>query len=325
MAKTKDENKIYWRDRLVFAALCFLRDSDGSASLSDVVKHLENNVVDKANIPQSEFENHDSAGRVKWNWGFQIQAVKYVTAGFLRRAKGVWSITPLGLKKLAEGNASIARGARESYSNRPRKEKAAQADVSEKRKQAESDGEDSESEDENAVSVGFSLEAHHDTANKSISGYIESMSPFELQDLVAALFRGMGYYVHPSMVSQKNVADGGIDVIAYQHNDPLGAKTPRIKAQVKHRKDSKAGEPELQNLLGAMTGAGDIGVFISTGGFARGCHKFVKQKDRQMELVNMSRFIELWRDNYDKLSDDDKSLLPLQPVFFLDEERAKRS
>lgn len=40
----------------------------------------------------------------------------------------------------------------------------------------------------------------------------------------------MGYYIQSVAPRGK---DGGIDIVAY--TDPLGAKIPRIKVQVKHK------------------------------------------------------------------------------------------
>lgn len=310
MAKKK-RDEVYWADRLMCDALRFLRDSDGKASVRDVRVHILHN----SDIPEKR-KQPGARGRPLWESGMEFHSIRYVRAGFLRKEKGVWHITPLGLSRFNNksiSDAGIGEEARVSLqpatpSNQPPLP-------------AVEDADDLGDGDDVASTVSDSLDEYHATANASISEHIESIDPFEFQNLVAALFRGMGYYVRE--VSPQNTPDGGIDVIAYQGGDVLGAKTPRIKAQVK-RQQSKTGKPELQKLLGAMTD-GDIGVFVSTGGFARGCGEFAKQQNRQLELIDMPRFIELWRDNYDKLSDEDKSLLPLQPIYFLDEERVKRS
>lgn len=296
---------------LVCHTLRFLRDSDGSASVVDIRAHLEEK---HGNDIPSEYRVRNDNGIGKW-WGWmRWWAESYEYAGFLRRSKSVWNITQAGLDILEKDDKAImdaAEFANKAHRQR-QKEKAAQAE-----KAAQTTPEDAS----NANEPEGNVSDYHDYAYKGISEHIQSMDPFVFQLLIAALLRGMGYYVRE--VSPRNTADGGIDIIAYQGGDAIGAKTPRVKVQVKRQK-STIGEPELRELLGVMTD-GDVGVFISTGGFTRGCRDFAKQQPRQLELIHMSRFIELWRDNYDKLSDEDKSLLPLQPIYFLDEERVKRS
>ena len=311
--KRKENVGANWRNRLVCAALHFLQESGGSAHVSDVVAHLERH--HKSDIPAQEKE-----GSLEWRLGMQLDAVRFVTAGFLRRSKGVWSITPLGVKELARGNDSITRKAYDAYAEYMRQKKESKVkreEASAGAKRAKKD-ESPEGEDEGESP---SLEDFYAFSVNSITRHIENMDAFMFQNLVAALFSGMGYYVRE--VSQQNTADGGIDVIAYQGGDLLGAKTPRVRAQVK-RQEGKTGRPDLQKLIGAMT-PGDVGVFVSTGGFSSSGRDYAKQHQSQMELIDMPRFIELWISNYGALSDEDKSLLPLQPVFFLDEERAKRS
>ncbi len=303
--------KLHWTWLAICAVLRFLRDSDGSASSAEVMAHIEDN-----KIPEEK-----DAGRpdfAKW-WKGRVGDVAYnlVLAGLLRREKGVWSITPLGEKTLESGEDAIVKDAKAAW-------KKYVDTLEEKQKEAGVHNPDANG-DENGSSLpvdGDRMEGLHTSANEGITCHIKKMGPFAVQDLVAALLRGMGYYVHKSQVSQPNAADGGIDVVAYQGGDSFGAKTPRIKVQVKHGK--QVGENALRDILSRIKD-GEAGLLVSTGGFAGGCRKFARNEHRQLELIDMPRFIELWRDNYDKLSDEDKSLLPLQPIYFLDEGRAKRA
>ena len=56
------------------------------------------------------------------------------------------------------------------------------------------------------------------------------MDPYEFQELVADLFKAMGYYA--SWVAPPG-KDGGLDIVAYP--DPLRTRPPRIKVQVKRQ------------------------------------------------------------------------------------------
>jgi len=69
-------------------------------------------------------------------------------------------------------------------------------------------------------------------ANSEIEDFVRRRGPYEFQDLVAALLRGMGY--HTPFIAPKG-RDGGIDIEAY--SDPLGTVAPRIIVQVKQQKD----------------------------------------------------------------------------------------
>ena len=313
---SKKQTALHWKYLLVCDALRFLRDSGGNASIGEVLKHIE----PSAYIPDKARERTLSDGRKKWATHFHFASTPFVSAGFLLKNKGVLTITPLGEKELAKKkDGDMTQKALSAYRGYLQDKAAANKPLLEQGAEESEESEESDSGDD--LSGDNLLNEYHSDAYGRVSRFIESMEPFAFQNLVAALFRGMGYYVRE--VSPPNAQDGGIDVLAYQGNDALGVKTPRIKAQVK-RQQKKTGKPELQKLLGTMHDD-DVGVFISTGGFASGCRELARHERRQLELIDMPRFIELWRDNYDKLNDEDQSLLPLQPIYFLDEERAKRS
>jgi restriction system protein len=114
--------------------------------------------------------------------------------------------------------------------------------------------------------VGRSLifEAADAQARQEIQGYIAALGPYEMQDLVAALLRGMGY--HTPFIAPKG-PDGGTDIIAYQ--DPLGTTRPHIRVQVKHRQNSngKVTRAEIAELRGGIKPDREVGLFVSTAGF----------------------------------------------------------
>ena len=100
-------------------------------------------------------------------------------------------------------------------------------------------------------------------ADDGLRARINSLNPYEFQDVVAALLRGMGYYTPFTAPRGK---DGGIDVEAYR--DPLGTQSPRIKVQVKHRPASPIGVQDVRQLMGLLQKEGDVGIFVSSGGFS---------------------------------------------------------
>jgi restriction system protein len=137
------------------------------------------------------------------------------------------------------------------------------------------------------------------------------MNPYDLQKLVAALLRAMGYHV--SWIAPPG-PDKGIDILA--HSDPLGTSTPRIKVQVKRRAD-KISVDGLRSFM-AMLGEQDVGIFVSTGGFTGDAESEARTKEtRKLTLVDLEKLVELWVQHYDKVAESDRLLLPLKPVYYL--------
>jgi restriction system protein len=137
------------------------------------------------------------------------------------------------------------------------------------------------------------------------------MNPYDFQDLVASLIRGMGYYV--SWISPPG-KDGGIDILAW--GDPLGTRPPRIKVQVKRRADATNVEG-LRSFMSLLSDD-DVGIFVSTGGFTKDAQDTARaQERRKITLVDSERFFDLWVEYYGKLEDSARRKLPIQPIYFL--------
>ena len=294
--------KTEWLSKLAFVALEVLRDNDGQMSLSDLLIEVEN----RGNVPDNQ-KGTNQAGGVIWKNRVQFRCDHFVKAGFLRKGGGVWYLTAKGEEILSKGEPVVTQEAKKSFDEWTRRRK-------EEKKISESNllqDDDDASDDD----VSISITDYQSVALSAIQEYIRGMEAYEFQDLCAALLRGMNYYVRD--VSPPG-ADGGIDILAY--TDPLGGKLPRIKVQVKHTAETKTGEPALRELAGLLT-EGDIGVFVSFAGFAKGCRNFARNTNKHIELIDLPHFIKLWQKHYGNLSEEDKSLLPLQPIYFLDKTR----
>ena len=157
----------------------------------------------------------------------------------------------------------------------------------------------------------MSLDLLESDAREGIKRFIISKSPYEFQDLVAALLRAMGYYT--PFIAPKG-KDGGIDIIAYL--DPLGAQTPRIKVQVKHKPDTAIGASEVRALSGVLK-TGDIALFVTSGTYSTDARNAATGNDKFIRLIDGDDFIEMWQEYYAKMTDEDKNLLPLRRIAFL--------
>ncbi len=155
------------------------------------------------------------------------------------------------------------------------------------------------------------FEEAEETAWEEIEQYVQAINPYDLQKLVAALLRAMGYHI--SWIAPPG-PDKGIDILA--HNDPLGTSTPRIKVQVKRRAD-RIRVDDLRSFM-AILGEQNVGIFVSTGGFTSDAESEARTKEtRKLTLVNLEKLVELWIEHYDKIAESDKLLLPLKPVYYL--------
>lgn len=256
-------------------------------------------------VPPTPFELADypnNPGTRRYEKLVRFHTIAAVKAGWIYKASGTWTLTPIGKSALQTYSdpEDLMREADRLY----RVWKKAQPEPLPL--------EPTEALVEDEPSPAASLEDAEDAARGQIQGYLEKMPPYVFQDVVAGLLRAMGYVV--VWVAPPG-PDGGFDVVA--QTDPLGARGPRIKAQVKQRPDSRVSPSDLRSFL-ATLGEQDVGIYISTGGFTKETEfEARRQEKRRVTLVDLARFIELWVAHYSQLSEPDRQLLPLKPVYFL--------
>jgi restriction system protein len=105
-----------------------------------------------------------------------------------------------------------------------------------------------------------------------------------------------------------------MDVLAW--TDPLGTRPPRIKTQVKRRRDNISVD-ELRSFM-ALLGEDDVGLFVTTGGFTKDAQDEARtQEKRKITLIDRQRLVELWIEYMDRIGEDTRQLLPLKPIYFL--------
>jgi restriction system protein len=220
-----------------------------------------------------------------------------VRAGWLTKDRGNWSLTDEGRKAYdrfgdpEEFAKEADRLYRKWYREQPEEQ------------EAEVEGD--------TPGAATTLEEAEESAWSEIEEHLTKMNPYDFQNLVAGLLRAMGYHV--SWVSPPG-PDKGIDVIA--HTDPLGITGPRIKVQVKRRAD-KTTIDGIRSLL-ALLGEGDVGLFVSTGGFTRDAEEEARrQENRRMMLVDLKRLFDLWVEHYHDVPEEYRRLLSLKPIYFL--------
>jgi restriction system protein len=281
--------------KVIYAALKIVKDNGGELSGREVVSQVEQQV----DLDDWAKERYEKSGYIRWQSILHFYTIDCTKAGFMVKKKGVWYLTPEGEKALELGEVKLLQTAQEAYREWKSKQPSPSNDQS-----------DDESEDQ----VRFQEVTVDEIEQQAIEGlkqHIFAQNPYEFQDLAAALLRGMGYYT-PFVAPRGK--DGRVDVIAYR--DPLGTTSPRIQVQIKHR-ESSASVQEIRQLMGLLQKDGDIGIFISSGGFTSDAKTTARSSHVHVELIDLLRFINLWQEFYHKLTDEDKNRMPLIPIYFL--------
>ena len=236
---------------------------------------------------------------IRWTNSFQFYSIDYQKAGFIVKKNGSWYLTPEGEKVLKKSPKEVMNLARAAYKEW---KKTQVVEIP-----TEEEPNDETAEKDNSMS----LDLMESNAREGIKKYIISKGPYEFQELVAALLRAMGY--HTPFIAPKG-KDGGIDIIAYL--DPLGAQTPRIKVQVKHKPDTAIGPADVRALSGVLK-AGDIALFVTSGTYTADARNAATTNDKFIRLIDGELFIDMWQEYYDKMTDEDKNRLPLKRIAFL--------
>jgi len=145
-------------------------------------------------------------------------------------------------------------------------------------------------------------------SHELIKDKIAGLNPEEMEELVAAILRAMGF---KAKVSPKG-PDRGVDVIASP--DGLGLTQPRIKAEVKHRNGSM-GAPAIRGFIGALR-EGDSGLFISTGGFTREARYEADRSTFPLTLVDLDDLADLIVSHYESFDLEGRALVPLVRIYW---------
>lgn len=145
-------------------------------------------------------------------------------------------------------------------------------------------------------------------SHELIKDKLASLLPEDMEEMVAAILRAMGY---KAKVSPKG-PDRGVDVIASR--DGLGLTQPRIKAEVKHR-DGAMGAPAIRGFIGTLR-EGDSGLFVSTGGFSKEARYEADRSTFPLTLVDMDDLANLITAHYESFDLEGRAMLPLIRVFW---------
>ena len=296
MAKDKFSRTKTCATKTLYAVMKEMSRRGGSMPAKELYPFVNDNVE----LTDWEKEPAGKMKYIRWTNSFQFYSIDFQKAGFIVKKSGNWYLTPEGeavLNKTPEEVMILANTAYHAWK---------------KARDMEDHHDDEEPTDNTAeTNNAVNLDLLESDAREGIRRYIVAKSPYEFQDMVAALLRAMDY--HTPFIAPKG-KDGGIDIIAYL--DPLGAKTPRIKVQVKHKPDTTIGASDIRALLGVLR-AGDIALFVTSGTFSPDARNTGTSSREFIRLIDGDEFIDMWLEFYDKMTDDDKNMLPLKRISFL--------
>lgn len=279
--------------KLEYEVLTLLNENGGEMRSADI----EKNVGER--LAFDEWENHPyKDGGFRWLSYMHFYSIDLVKAGYIVKNKGRWFLTDDGKAALIKyGAEELYDVAHQAYNEWSKK----QEDVTGTVRANNSDAED--------VNRFADIKAQ---ADDDLMNYIQSRTPYEFQDMVAALFRAMGYYT--PFIAPKG-RDGGIDIIAY--SDPLGATKPILKVQVKHY---NLNNPVSVDVIRSIVGVAknDVAIVVTSGRFAEPARQEARQFN--VRLVDGYEFSELWIKYFNMMSEDDKARMPIEPIYFIKRE-----
>src|ERR1700683_1022786 len=198
-----------------------LEQPEGLAA-KEIIKRMEQVV------PPTEFEKADypkNPGIQRFGKVIRFATIGPVKAGSLIKEKGRGYLTEEGK------NAYFQNPNPEDFAREPARLYYQWADKQPKGvTESEEEFHEEIGTTERAADASSTLEEAEETAWDEIEEYMTGINPYDLQKMVAALLRAMGYHV--AWISPPG-PDKGIDILA--HKDPLGTSAPRIKVQVKRR------------------------------------------------------------------------------------------
>lgn len=150
-------------------------------------------------------------------------------------------------------------------------------------------------------------------AETELVSHISRLKDTNLVQVAAAAMRGMGY----ATIFEEPLLPGLLSGIRAFPRPDQGYAVPTIRVAVRPSSAEPMGVAEVRMLQDKLTGSGDLGAIISVSGFEPDIAAGLTSSGAHIELVDLDGLSKIWTTYYEQLSDPDRALLPLQPVYFL--------
>lgn len=287
--------------RTIYESLKILKEAGGQLPGKEVVEKIRSRLT----FNEWELAILEKTGNIRWESILHFFTIDCIKAGFLRKDKGIWYLTEEGEKAMSLGPVKLLATASKLYY--VWKGENIKNKVTEGQEESENEIDDNTTQLQRA-----NLDQLEEQGITGLKDFIYQKNAYEFQDLVAALLRAMKY--HTPFISPKG-RDGGLDIVAFR--DPLGASEPRIKVQVKHKPQTAIPVDDIRSLMGLLNKIGDMGLFVTSGTFSNDAKRTARESQTHVRLIDIDDLIQLWKEFYSNMSDDEKNLLPLHPIYFL--------
>lgn len=169
-------------------------------------------------------------------------------------------------------------------------------------------------EDEPTDDVAAQIDVEQYAFDRLLTYVIENFAGYKMQTLVAAVLEAEGF----TCKVPPEGPDQGVDVLA--GTGPLGLDEPRLVVQVKSEAGA-VGAPVVGQLLGAMnTHQTSQGLLVAWGGVSRSAEQLLSNQYFRVRVWSAKELLEALFRNYDRLSEEIRSELPLKRIWTLVEE-----
>lgn len=159
---------------LLKAAFEALKENGGNLRFRDILAEIPKRVP----LSDRDLEVYEKSGNTRWKAVLHFYSIDCVKAGFIKKSKGRWYLTPEGEAVMGKPGKEIMALAGKAY-REWKAQQPAKVEV--------------EDEEAGAAAYSFLFESAETEARAEIEVYVKTLGPYEFQDLVAALLRAMGY------------------------------------------------------------------------------------------------------------------------------------
>lgn len=151
------------------------------------------------------------------------------------------------------------------------------------------------------------------SALSELASHVARLERNQLVQLVAAAMRGMGY----ATVFEPAATRGDLPEIHAFPRPDEGLQLPSIRVLVRPAEAAPMTARELADRQALLTNSGDLGVVVSVSGFADDAIDGLDPAGARVETVDIEGLLDIWLTHYQALSEPDRALLRLEPVWFL--------
>lgn len=283
--------RVIERQRLVLEILATAQEPLHRNVVMDRLEKLQPPLPDELGT----YSSHP--GSTKYRTSTHFYTIGLVKAGWVVKDGGMWSATPDGieaLKKFPDAE-SLFKEMDTRYKDW---------------KRSQGTSVDLDDAPEGVVDV-VAVEDAADAAAAQIRDYLARQSWQSFQDLVGHLLRAMGWHV---VYTADQGADRGLDLVAYE--DPLGAKGSRIKVQVKRYSTASVAADVVERTASKLND-NETGVIVTLSNFTKEAILSARDSKDRITLIDGTRLIQLWSENYDRIPEEGRALLRLRNVAYL--------